>query len=232
MVTREQYLEYISTYHPSYNGKVLRSLNWCFKPIVLENGYIYFIKREHRPGIDVNFYAKYEDNCIKIRVEYNYFELYDEINVVQFCLYDYKKNNYESKTMDNHVVNFMADEEILTFIKQFDEYMLEIKDSPITVEEYKFYLKHIINNPELIKPHSSENCNFSIKVFYEEESIFIRFDYYNKLSKEYYKKEFRLFKNRALGDDFHDIHNNVYHEIIQRFDEILCDFQLFIICFM
>ena len=227
MITPDFYLNYLSTYHTNYNGKILRSLNWCHEPKSVDNTYVEFIDRQHRPDIDLIFCSRFNNNIINIRIDYYYFGLFNEKKTVEFNLLDYKKNTYNNLTTDNNIVNFMADEEIITFINQFDDYCLEINDTPFTFEEYNLYSRHIMLHPELYKSHTSKYCDYNVSHYLEEGSLFIKFNYIDKTINESKLKEFRIFKNRAQGDTFHDIDNNVNYEIVQRYDEILYDFYTF-----
>jgi hypothetical protein len=230
MISKELYEKFFSTYKRSYNGRVLRPFNWCFTPREQDNGYIEYINRKVRPCIDISIDAKYNDinNTIDIRCYYEYDGHFYDKGKVMFILSDFKKNTYNYLTTDDKKVNFMADQEIMTFIKQFDDYILELQDTPILYDDYVKYKIHITNKcPELLYNHKSSICSYSVSIFPGGGGIVIKFDYYYYPGKVGGYKEFMMFRNRELGDDFHDIETDLYEEIIKRYDMILCDFQSF-----
>jgi hypothetical protein len=228
MISKELYEKFFSTYHPSYDGKVMKTMNWCFEPRIQDNGYTEFINRKARPCIDISFDAKYneEERCIDIRIYYEYEDLMYEKGRINFKINDYKNNTYKCLTYDDKKVNFLADQEIITFLKQFDEYVLELQDiNPIKYDDYVKYMIHIYNKcPELLKPHNSKICNYSVSLYPAAGGIVVKFDYYYIPNKYSQYKEFLLFRNRAVGDDFNDIDIELYDELITRYDMIFCDF--------
>jgi hypothetical protein len=235
MITQEFFNNFIDTYHPNYNKGILRQLSWCHVPVFLNDGYIDFIRRNKRKNLRATFYCKFEDNKIKIKVVYFYFNLInidlEEYDTVEFYLIGLNNNTYNSLTIKKEPVNFIAEQEILTFIKQFDYYILELEDKPILEEEYDLYMKHLKKKPELIKEHDSDNCKYKLTFYFEHSYIVIRIDYQNKKNIrdcQYY--EYTLFRNRLEGYDFNDINNvnnDIHFEVSQRIDEIYYDFQLF-----
>lgn len=239
MIDEETFNHFINSYHPDYNQGILRPLSWCHIPHIEEDGYIQFIRKSNRQSINTTFYAKLEENKIKIKVIYYYFGDYEETSFVYFNLIDYRTHTYESFTLNNKTVNYLADQEILTFIKQFDNFLLELIDIPITKGEYDLYMKHLKNKPELIQDHESKNCKFKISFYFEHSYIVIRVTYENKkykdsqyIDSQYF--EYVIFKNRLEDGGFNDLDNDVHFEVSQRIDEIYYDAQLFfsIICFI
>ena len=231
MVTYDFYCNFITSFHEDYNGLCLRSLSWCHVPIEREDKYIEFIKRRKRCLVDVTFLAKYDfaKNIILIKCEYNYFgDEFPEISEVSFQLTDYKKNTYNSINIHNNTVNYMADQEIQTFIKMFDYFYLEQQDTIFTKEQYNMYIKHFKTKPELFKDFSSPNCDFNINVSYGEHAFIVRFNYYDKLYNQEEHMEYLLYKNRTIGDDYHDMNNHVNIEITKRLDDINIDFMTFV----
>ena len=231
MVKYNFYCEFITSFHINYNGKCLRSLSWCHMPIERENGYVEFIKRKARYDIDTIFLAKYDfyKEEIIIKCEYDYFgEDFPEISEVNFRLIDYKKNDYNFINIHGNNVNFLADQEILTFIKQFDQFYLEQTDEELTIDEYNLYMRHLKLKPQLTKNHSSKKCDFNLDFYYSEKALVIRVNYHNKKNNKFNMVEYLLYKNRTLGDDFNDLDNNVDFEIAQRFDDIHIDFMTFV----
>jgi len=231
MVCYTFFCEFLTSFHEHYNGKCLKPLSWCHIPIEREDNYIEFIKRKKRAYVDATFLAKYDfvKNVIIIKCEYNYFgDDNGEKSEANFTLIDYKKNDYNGINIHGDNVNFYADEEILTFIKQFDQFYLEQKDKLLTWEEYDSYMKHLQTKPELYMSHNSDVCNYNIKFKYSEESVLIRFDYYDKKNKRDNYIELLMYKNRALGDDFNDMEPSVHFEIAKRFDDIYIDFMMFV----
>ena len=228
MITKQLYDDFFSTYNISYNGKVMKTLNWCFIPRVQDNGYTEYINRKARPGIDISIDARYneDENSIEIRSYYEYEEVMYEKGRINFKILGYKNYTYDCLTFDGKKVNFMADQEILTFLKQFDEYILELQDvNPIKYDDYKRYMKHIYSKcPDLVKPHNSKICNYSVSLYPAAGGIVVKFDYYYKINKYTQCKEFLLFRNRTVGDDFNDMNIELYDEIITRYDKIFCDF--------
>ncbi len=229
MITPELFLNFIETYHPDYNKGVLRQLSWCHVPVAMEDGYTEFCRRNRRENMKEIFYAKYENNKIKIKVNYFYFNIYmdEEQETVEFYLLGYNKHTYDSFTIDKTTVHFLADEEILTFIKHFDYYILELEDTPILEKEYNLYMKHLKNRPELTRTHDSDNCKFRLAFYFEHSYMVIRVMYDNKIYKDSRYYEYALYRNRIEGNDYNDIDNIISFEISQRIDEIYYDFQLF-----
>lgn len=235
MISQELYEKFFNTYNPSYNGYILRPFSWCFSPRDQDNGYTEFINRRARPGIDISIDAKYDsiNKIIDIRCYYEYDGHFYEKGQVMFKLCDLKKNTYECKTTDDKMVNYMADQEIMTFIKQFDDYILELQDNPILYHEYVKYMIHITNKcPELLHNHKSSVCTYNVSIFPGGGGLVVKFDYYYYPGKVGGSKEFMLFNNRELGDDFYDIEPDLYEEIIKRYDMIVCDFRTFNIFIM
>ncbi len=230
MITLEFFNNFINSYHPKNNIGILRPTSWCHTPSITEDGYIEFTRRNKYDNLRMSFYAKYENDKIKIKVIYFYFNIYmdEDYDVVKFHLIGLNENTYDFKTVDNDSIHFIADQEILKFIKQFDYYILELQDKPILIEEYDLYIKHLRNKPELIAPHESKNCNFKLDFYFEYSYIVINVTYESKVNKDSQSFEYTLFRNRLEGYDFNDvIHNDVFFEISQRIDEIYYDFQLF-----
>ena len=231
MVYYNFFCEFLTSFHEHYNGKCLRPISWCHNSIEREDGYIEFIKREKRAYVDATFLAKYDfaKNVINIKCEYNYFgDDYGEKSEANFTLIDYKKNDYNGINIHGDNVNFYADEEILTLIKQFDQFYLEQKDKLLTKDEFNLYMKHLRMKPELFISHNSNICNYTIKFSYSEESVVVRFDYYDKKNNHSSFIEYLMYKNRTLGDDFNDTEPSVDFEISKRFDEIQIDFMTFV----
>ncbi len=232
MISHDFYKKFFSTYSPSYNGKVMKTLSWCFEPREQDNGYTEYINRKVRPGIDISIDAKYneEERCIDIRIYYDYDDtvMYEKGKIL-FKILDFKKNTYNCLTTDNKKVNFMADQEIITFLKQFDEYVLEQQNTyMIKHSDYIKYIIHIYNKcPQLMEPYNSTVCNYSVSLYPAAGGIVVKFDYYYIPNKYTSCKEFLIFYNRTVGDDFHDIDNELYDAMITRFDMIFCDFMEF-----
>ncbi len=229
MITQEFFNNFISTYHPDYNNGVLRPLSWCHIPRESNDGYIEFIHRVRGNDISELFYAKYEDNKIKIKVMYSYLNIYIDpvYEIVEFYFLDMNNNTYDSFTINTETVYFLADQDILTFIKQFNNYILELNDKPILESEYNLYIKHLKNRPELIKYHESDNCIFRLAFYFEHSYIVIKVIYENKKNNKNEFFEYALFRNRIEGCNHWDIDNDVFFEVSQRIDEIYYDFQLF-----
>ena len=165
MVCYNFYCDFITSFHEHYNGKCLRPLSWCHIPRPREDNYVEFIERQKRTYVDATFLAKYDfaKNVIHIKCEYDCFDNdIPEKSETNFILYDYKKNDYNGKNINGDNVNFYADEEILTFIKQFDQFYLEQTDKVLTWEEYDSYMKHLARKPELYMSHNSNVCNTKI----------------------------------------------------------------------
>lgn len=231
MVSYDFYCNFITSFHEDYNGLCLRSLSWCHIPIEREDGYVEFIKRRKRCYVDTTFLAKFDftKNQILIKCEYDYFSKeYPEKSQVNFELSDYKKNTYNSINIHGYSINYMADQEIQTFIKMFDYFYLEQQDTIFTKEQYDMYIRHLRTKPELFEAFSSSNCDFTIDVSYGENAFIVRFNYYDKLYSEKDYKEYLLYKNRTIGDDYNDMNNHVNIEISKRLDEINIDFMMFV----
>ncbi len=232
MITPEFFSNFIETYNPDYNKGIMRPLSWCCYPTIREDGYTEFSRRNKRENIREIFYGKYENNQIKIKVIYFYLNVYldEEYDVVEFYLFGYNKNTYDSFTLTKKTVHFIADQEILTFIKQFDNYILELEDKPIYEDEYNLYIKHLKNKPELTKKHESDNCIFRLSFYFEHSYVVIRVDYKNKKYKDSQFYEYALYRNRLEGNDFNDLDIDIFFEVAHRIDEIYYDFQLFFLC--
>ena len=84
------------------------------------------------------------------------------------------------------------------------------------------------SQPELFKDFSSPNCDFNIDVSYGENAFIVRFNYYDKLYNQEEHMEYLLYKNRTIGDDYHDMNNHVNIEITKRLDDINIDFMTFV----
>jgi hypothetical protein len=231
MVCYQFYCEFITSFHVHYNGTFLRPLSWCYEPKEREDGFIEFINRSARNYINTTFLAKYDFNNknIIIRCEYNYFEHYEEISEVKFVLKGCKDNDYNFINIHQNMVCHLADEEILTFIKIFDQFYLEQTHIPLNESEYNFYILHLKNKPELTKQHKSKICNFIIDIYYNkiETGLVVRIKFYDKKNKFKDVIEYYIFKNRLVGDDFTDLDTNVNYEITNRLSEIYIDFITF-----
>ncbi len=232
MITPEFFNNFMDAYLPN-NNIDLKQESWGPKLSITEDNYIEFARKKKYDNLRMSFYAKYENNKIKIKVIYFYFNIYmdDEYDVVKFHLIGLNENTYDFKTIDDNPIHFIADQEILKFIKQFDYYILDLQDKPILKEEYDLYIKHLKNKPELIDPHESKNCFFKIDVYFEniyKPMVIVKVTYESKINKAYQYLEYALFRNRIEGYDFNDqIDNDIFFEISQRIDEIYYDFQLF-----
>jgi hypothetical protein len=234
MISYRTYCEFITTYHPDYNGKCLHPIEWCHDPKMI-NDYVYFIKRDRRSDLNCKFFAKYDDekNIINIRFEYYYYGMYEEENVTYFELHDYNKNTYNHKTHDGSPINFIADEEVQTFIKQFNNFMLEQKDELFTEEEYNKFMRYFKkNHPELMEPLKSDICDFDIKFSFDFESLKVSFSYIDKADNSIGLFEFNFYKNRMIGDDYYDMRNLVHEEITSRMTNINIEFYTFINLFL
>ncbi len=231
MVSYQFYCEFITSFHSDYNGEFLKPLSWCYTPKESNDGFIQFINRAHRNYITVVFYAKYDskNKNIIIRCEYNYFEYYVETSETTFLLKGYKDNTYNFMNIHGNMINHLADEEILSFIKMFDQFFLEQNDIPLMIEEYALYIKHLKKHPELIDYYDSDICEYKIDMYYHEpeHNIIVRFNFNDKLNKYKDMIEFYIYKNRMTGDDFNDLNTSVYNLIASRMDEIYIDFITF-----
>jgi hypothetical protein len=232
MVSHMFYCEFITSFHIHYNGAFLRPFSWCHKPIERNDDYIEFINRKARNYIDTTFLAKYDfDNKqILIKCEYNYFQHYIEKSEVDFILKGHKDNTYNYKNSHGEMVNHLADEEILTFIKMFDQFYLEEKDIPLSKDEYNMYVRHLKNNPDLIADYTSNICDYNIIFYYNEceKNISVKFFLHNKIDKCNDTMEYQLFKNRMVGDDFSDITTKINNIIASRMDLINIDYMEFV----
>jgi len=219
MISYDTFCEFITSYHPDYNGHFLRPLVWCSTPQLREDGYVRFSKREYRDHTNANFYAKHENNEIIINVDYCYNNAYFEQSSCIFKLIDYKKNTYNFKNIHNENIPPTVDEEIMTFIKQFDHFLIEEKEELLTHEEYEDYILYLAKFPNLIKDHKSKYCEFNIEFSYDN-GIVAKFEYYDKKNNKHSKIDFVFFKTHTFGDDFYDIDLDVHNEIINRFEQI------------
>ena len=228
MVCYSFYCEFITSFHPHYNGTFLRPLSWCYEPKEREDGFIEFINRSARNYIQTRFLAKYDSNNknIIIKCEYYYFEHYEETSEVKFILKDYKENDYNYTNIHGNMIAHLADEEILTFIKMFDQFYLEQTHVPLTLQEYESYIKYLNKKPELIAPHTSKSCEFLVNIYYNkiETGLIVRFKFYDKKNNFKDLIEYYIFKNRLVGDDFTDLDSEVNYEITKRLDDIYIDF--------
>ena len=226
------YCEFITSFHIDYNGKFLKPLSWCYDPKNNPDGFIEFINRSARDYINTTFYAKYDfkNKNVIIRCEYNFFEDYIEKSETTFLLKGYKNNTYNYMNIHGNMINYLADQEILSFIKMFDEFFLEETSIPLLEYEYDLYLMHLNNHPELITNYNSKKCNFNIVVYYNksEEGIIIKFNFYDKKNKYKGEIEYYLFKNRLVGDDFNSLDETLDYEISKRVDDIYIDFTTFV----
>ncbi len=232
MVCYMFYCEFITSFHIHYNGKFLKPLSWCYEPKNGPDGFIEFINRSSRNYIQTKFFAKYDfkNKNIIIRCEYNYFENYLETSEVTFLLKGYKDNNYNYINIHGDMINYLADQEILTFINMFDHFFLEETSIPLSEHEYNLYLMHLKNNPDLISNYTSNMCDFNIDVYYNEEEygIIIRFNFHDKKNKYKNIIEYYLFKNRIIGDDYNDLDSELDNEIKKKLDNIYIDFTNFV----
>jgi hypothetical protein len=232
MVCFNFYCEFITSFHTHYNGSFLKPISWCHLPIEKDYGYVEFIKRSARNYINTTFLAKYDfkNQQILIKCEYNYFEHYVEKSEVDFILKGYKNNTYNYKNIYGDIINHLADEEILSFIKLFDQFYLEQTDIPLRKDEFEMYLKHLKKYPKLISDYTSDICDFKIDVYYYdlEYNIVVRFSYHDKINKYKDMIEYYLFKNRMVGDDYNDLNFEVNNIISTRMDEIYIDYTEFV----
>jgi hypothetical protein len=231
MVCYNFYCDFITSFHPNYNGTFLKPLSWCHTPIE-KDGYVEFIKRNSRNYINTTFLAKYDfkNQHIIIKCEYNYFEHYVENSEVDFILKNYKENTYNYKNIHGDMINHLADEEILSFIKMFDQFYLEQTDIPLRKDEFDMYKKHLKKHPELTSDYYSDKCNFKVDIYYydSEYNIVVRFNFHDKINKYKDMIEYYLFKNRMVGDDFNDLNREVNNIISTRMDEIYIDYIQFV----
>ena len=231
-ITKDQYEEFISNFDPRIESLLYIPESWCVIPINYEN-YILFSKRTVGYNININFYCRYDENynSIILLVKYIYLGSYHESADVLFEILDYKNTTYKNKTTNNTTVCSSADEDIITMISHFDNYMLSIKDKNITFEQFQIYLRHLYkntNNLNLLKPYNSEVCSFEVNVIYEFNTIVVRF-YYEDKNNKYNKNwcDYLLYKNRLVGDEFNELDPKVNGAILERVDEFAYDFQLF-----
>jgi hypothetical protein len=231
MVCYNFYCEFITTFHPHYNGDFLKPLSWCHTPVE-KDGYVEFIKRSERNYINTTFLAKYDfiNKQILIKCEYNYFEHYVENSEVDFILKAYKENTYNYKNINGEMINHLADEEILCFIKMFDQFFLEQNDIPLRIDEYNMYSSYLIHHPELTSDYTSDICNFKIDIYYNEteKNIAVRFNYHDKINRYKDLIEYYIFKNRLVVDDYNDINTEVNNIIASRVDLIYINYIEFI----
>ncbi len=231
MVCYNFYCEFITSFHPHYNGAFLKPLSWCYTPVE-KDGYVEFIKRAARNYINTTFLAKYDFNNkqIIIKCEYSYFEYYVENSEVEFILKGYKNNTYNCRNMHGDLINHLADEEILSFIKMFDQFFLEQTDIPLTKGEYEMYIKHLNNYPELTSYYNCDKCQFLIDIYYNEteNNIAVRFNFHDKINNYKDMIEYYLFKNRMVGDDYNDLNSAINNIISTRMDNIYIDYTQFV----
>ncbi len=232
MVCYNFYCEFITSFHIDYNGDFLKPESWCYKPKNGPNGFIEFINRSIRNYIDIVFFAKYDfkNKNIIIKCEYNYFENYLEKSETTFTLNKYKDNTYNYMNIHGDMINHLADEEILTFIKLFDQFFLEQTHVPLLDYEYDLYIKYIKKFPELVCNYQSKKFNYTIDLYYnrDEEGIIIRFNFHNKQNNYKDALEYYIFKNRLVGDDFNDLDIELNNEIVKQVDEIYINFTTFV----
>ncbi len=231
MVCYNFYCDFITSFHPHYNGTFLKPLSWCHTPVE-NNGYVEFIKRNARNYINTTFLAKYDFNNkhIIIKCEYNYFEHYLEKSEVDFILKGYKDNTYNYKNIHGDMINHLADEEILSFIKMFDQFYLEQVDIPLRKEEFNLYLKHLKNHPKLTADHNCNTCEFKIDIYYNETeyNTVVRFNFHDKINKYMDMIEYYLFKNRLVYDEYNDLNSAVNYIMSSRMDAIYIDYMEFV----
>ncbi len=218
---------FINTFDIGYKGRILKTIDWCFKPVKVSNGYTHIISRSCRPGLTINFYTKYENQALIVSVIYDYFDMWKERQSVKFEITDYKKNTYNHRTIYNDPVHFYADQEIETFITHFNEYYLELNEEQITKEEYIRYKYHLMRT-SLLDDYYSEHCDYDVEMFYDEGAVCLLFTYTDHKDNKDYRKEFLLFRNRTSGDTYYDIDVNIHDAIITRFDKIVCNFYEFL----
>jgi hypothetical protein len=232
MVCYTFYCEFITSFHINYNGKFLKPLSWCYEPKNSPDGFIEFINRSARNYIQTVFYAKYDfkNKNIIIRCEYNFFEDYLEKSETTFLLKGYKDNTYNYMNIHGNMINYLADQEILTFIKMFDHFFLEETSVPLLECEYNLYLKHLKNYPDLLSNYKSKKHDFNINIYYNkhEEGLVIKFNFNDKKNNHKGEIEYYLFKNRLVGDDFNSLDINLDNEISKRVHEIYIDFITFV----
>ena len=225
------YCEFITSFHVNYNGSFLRPLSWCYMPKERDD-YIEFINRTARNYINTTFLAKYDfkNKQILIKCEYNYFEHYVEKSEVDFILKGCKDNTYNYKNIHGDMINHLADEEILSFIKQFDQFYLEQSDIPLSENEYYMYLRHLKNYPELTTDYTSNICDYEINIYYDkfEKNVAVKFNFHDKINGYKDIIEYYLFKNRLVGDDYNDLNTAVHNIIASRMDLINIDFMEFV----
>ncbi len=232
MVCYMFYREFITSFHIHYNGRFLKPLSWCYEPKNSTDGFIEFINRSARNYIQTVFYAKYDlkNKDIIIRCEYNFFEDYLEKSETTFLLKGYMNNTYNNINIHGNMINYLADQEILTFIKMFDQFFLEEVSIPLLESEYNLYLGHLKNNPDLLSNYISKKCNFYIDINYNkhEEGIIIKFNFYDKKNNNKGEIEYYLFKNRLVGADFNNLDTEIDFQISKRIDDIYINFTTFV----
>ncbi len=232
MVSYDFYCEFITSFHTDYNGEFLKPLSWCYKPKNGPDGFIEFINRSARNYIEIKFFAKYdfENRNIIIKCKYNYFECYLEESETTFILKGYNNNTYNYMNIHGDMINHLADEEILTFIKLFDQFFSEETSSPLLDYEYDLYIKHLQYHPELLADFKSKKCDYNIEIYYnrEEQGLIIRFHFQDKRYNNENIIEYYLFKNRLVGDEFNDLDIDVNNELIKRVDDIYINFTTFV----
>ncbi len=230
-ITKNQYSEFISNFDPRVESELHIPESWCVIPVEYQN-YLLFSKRTVDPNININFYCKYDEeyNSIRLLVKYIYLGVYHETADILFEMLDYKKNTYDHKTTKDKTVCFSADEDIITMIGHFDNYMLSIKDTEITFDQFKLYLQHLYKNTHatnLLDDYESEFCIFQVRITYEFKTVLVRIYFEDKISKNTAWFDFLLYKNRIIGDDFNNLDTKVTSPILERLDNFVTDFQLF-----
>ncbi len=230
-ISKDQYEEFISNFDPRCESLLHIPETWCMVPIKNREN-VLFSKRIINPNINIHFYCRYdeENESIIILVKYIYLGAYNETADVLFEILDYKKNTYNHETTNNKTVCFAADEDIITMISHFDNYMLSIKDTHITFEQFKMYLRHLYKNShelKLLEPYNSEICSFQINIVYEYKTVVVRIYFEDKKLNVTNWCDFLLYKNRIVGDEFNNIDTQINRPILERLDEIFYDFQLF-----
>ena len=232
MIYHMFYCEFITSFHPHYNGAVLKPYSWCHDPVEVEDHYIEFIKRILPDIINITFFAKYDfvNKQILIKCEYEYFVHYYEKSEVNFVLKGYKDNTYNYTNIHGIMINHLADEEILTFINMFDQFFLEQKDDSLTQTEFEIYVKHLRIHPELIKDYHSSTCDFRVELYYNrsEYNITVKFHFHDKINKYKHLIDFHIYKNRLVGNMFNDLDVHVNDAISTRMDLINIDYMEFV----
>ncbi len=232
-ITKDYYEEFISNFDPRVESELHIPETWCVVPIKKDD-YLLFSKRIVDPNINIHFYCKYDEanKSIIMLVKYIYLGAYHESADVLFEILDFKKNTYNNKTTKNKTVCFSADEDIISMIAHFNNYILSIKEKEITFDQYKLYLAHLYKNTHemnLLEDYESEFCSFQVRVVYEFKTVVVRI-FFIENNTEYSCKrwcDFLLYKNRIVGDEFNNLDPKVNGPILERLDAFVWDFQLF-----